>query len=353
MDWKDKKQVEAVDHYYETAIGPGLSPEAVNQTAQLVKSTAIVPTQARVMIRSFARAGTPEYAVLAAELVSRINETSPQALATIPADERAFSLMVTQAVNAGMDRVQAVDLARERVYRTDPALQEKLKAVTDDKEFRKHNLETLNKQIDKNFDTLFRRQPDAPKAMQGEFDNLTKLYYTKTQDEIQARTLAWRDLMHVWGVTDVNPGGKQMMKYSPEKIFWNGEPNNWMRKQLEKEIEPYLAKQPDVIVAFTEKGAAPPPPKNDTSAVRIVADEITARARIPSYAVMRQRTDGLFEPVLDDKNRPARWTPDFASTPEGRERAAEQKKVIEEAQRRRQLAIEAAKAGVGARYGAQ
>jgi hypothetical protein len=54
----------------------------------------------------------------------------------------------------------------------------------------------------------------------------------------------------------------------------------------------------------------------------------------------------LLEPIFDDKNRPVRWAPDYAGTPE-------RKKMIEEAQRRRQLAIEAAKVGVGARYGAQ
>jgi hypothetical protein len=344
MDWKDEKQVKAVDEYYKTAIGPGLSPEVINQTAQLVKSTAIVPTQARMLIRSLARSGDPEHAVMAAELVSRINETSPQALETIPQDERAFSLMVTEAVNAGMGRVQAVDLAREAIYRTDPATKEKLKAVTNTPDFKKGNLKALNKGIDKNFDTLLRSQPDAPKAMQGEFENLTNLYYTKTQDPEQARTLAWQDLMHVWGVTDVNPGGKQMIKYSPEKIFGDGQPNNWMRKQLESDIEPYLTKR-GVIAAFDEKGAAAPPPKADMSGVRIIADDITARAKVPSYAVMKQRTDGLFEPVLDDKNRPARWTPDFASTPQGQERAAEQKKMIKEAQRRRELTIEAQKGG--------
>ena len=323
LDWKDKKQIEAVDDYYEGMVGQrsAFDPDVMTATANLVKNTAVVPTRVRSMVRSLARSGNVDHAVAAAELVARLNEQSPQALETIPQDERAFSLMVSDSVSAGMDKQLAVETARQRVYQTSADEMEKLKAVYNAKDFEKDNLGALNKQIDKNFDALFTTQPEAPAAMQGEYDSLVRNYFVRTRDADQARELAWRDLMHVWGATDIN-GGRQLMKYAPEKLYWNGDAGSaeWMRPQLVRDV----SKAVSVIPRF--------PPES----LRVVADDRTARVEQPDYAVIHIREDGLPVPVLDEQNRPLRWRPDFNQTPEAEKLRQEQARNVELAREARQ-----------------
>jgi hypothetical protein len=345
LDWKNEKQVKALDDTYKSMVGDNpFTPEAMSATALMVKNTAIVPTPVRSLVRSLARSGSPDHAVAAAELVSRINEASPQALETIPADERAFSLMVSESVAAGMDRTEAVNLARQRVYQTSPEETAKLKSVYDAKDFKKDNLNALNSGIDKNFDTFFRSQPDAPPQMQAEFDSLTRDYFVKTNNPDQARTLAWRDMARVWGVTDINGGGLKMMKYSPEKLFGDGQPNKWMRKQLEDEVRQIQEQKPRNVSTGTVGGepsgpaSSEPSPlqiKVDPKSLQIVADDITARSRTPTYAVLHQRPDGLFEPILDDRNQPLRWHPDYRLTAEGKKQIEEQQQTFERAKKAR------------------
>lgn len=347
LDYKDKEQAAAVDRSYRALLGGAspFAPASLSATALLVKNTGIVPETVRSMVRSLARSGQPQHAVMASDLVARLNEAAPQALETIPADERAFALMVSQSVAAGMDAPTAVETARARVYEASPEELEKLKAVYDAKDFKTGNAKALNSFIDKNFDAFFRAQPEAPPALAGEFENLTRGYFIKTHDPEQARTLAWRDLLRVWGLTDINGQGLQLMKYAPEKLYGNGQPNSWMRQQLEDEVRQIQEPQPRNVSRGTVGGepAGPasqePNPlavKVDPKAVRLVADDITARSSRPTYALLHQRADSLFEPVLDRFNRPARWAPDFSKTPEGRKQAEEQAALVERSRETRQ-----------------
>lgn len=301
MDAKSTEDRKAVDAYYKRQFGDAPpTAETLTNVVDFIRDVAVVPTTVRSGIRSLARSANPEQAVLAADLVARIQKAAPQVLDTMPQDEKAFSLMVSDNVAAGVESAVAVELARLRVYETPDSEMEQLRAVFKTKKFDKANTEALTEFIDDTFDPPFRLQPTAPPAMAGEYDDLVEQYFIRTRDEEVARRLAGQDLARVWGVSDTKDGkGRlQLMKFPPELVYGDGSKAPWMREQLEAEMR---EKAPDI----------------KPESVFLITDDRTAREKNKTWQVWTTREDGMIVPVLDKDNRPGRWRPLFKTSPEG------------------------------------
>ncbi len=308
LDSKNTDHVKAVDEFYNGLGGQDMlaSPEGRTMATNLVRQTGIIPSDMRSFIRVQARAGNQA----AAEMIERLNEDAPAVLRDLPQSEIAFGLQAAELSKAGMEPDQAMNLARKNVYQLEESEREVLSNQYQPE--RKNNLSALNGYIDDDFDGWFTSQPEAPAALQGEFENLTESYYLQTRDIGMARKLAWSDLKRVWAVTEIN-GGRHLMKYAPEAFYGVGD-NDWMQTQLQSDVATLGVTDP----------------------VKVVADNQTAREKVPSYAVLRVREDGLTEPVLNENNQPIRWRPDFASSEAGRKAAKEREDAVKSARKRAQ-----------------
>lgn len=309
LDSKNPDHRTAVDSYFAANVTENMQHNLA-LSVDLASKTGIIATPVQSMIRSLSKSGDTNQAVMAANTLARLQESAPQSLDSVPASEKAFAMQINTMVAAGTDPKQAVEIARHNVYQMTAPEREVVKGNYHDANYREKNLSTLTDYIDDAFDKPFRTEPEAPAAMQGEYSALTEQYFMQTQDIEQARALAWHDLSRVWGVTDLNGDGLSLMKYPPEKIYWNGQPNDWMAEQLAEDLQ-----------ALGVSGEA-----------RIVSDHITARSKQPSYALMKRRKNGLFEPVLDKNNQPARWRPDFALTSQAKQMQREQINMLNKAE---------------------
>lgn len=310
----------AVETYYIENIEEPFSDDGMNQTVELVNATTIIPKTAQELIQSHSKSGKPEQAVQAAELIARINEKTPQALSSIPADVKAFSLLVSRDVAAGMEPETAVELSRLSVYGT---TEEEKKAFADEfkintKNYREDNRSFLNDKIDDDFDpNLFDSQPATPLPMEAEFNLMVEQYLPLTKDLGQAKELAYTDLKNVWARTDIN-GFPEMSKYAPEAYYGQGD---WMRNQLIADVKKQLDTKEDVD------------PK-------VVVDPRTAREANPSYFVTTLDEDGVATPILDENNQPMRWIPDYSVSQEGKEQAVELEEMLEAAKVEREQRTE-------------
>lgn len=322
LDAKNPDDRKAVHAYFKQRFGDAPpTAETMTEIVDFIRDVAVIPTVVRGGIRSLARSANPEQAVLAADMIARIQKAAPQVLETMPKDEKAFSLLVSNNVGAGVEPQQAVELARLRVYETPASEMEQLRKVFMEKGFEKDNSGSLADLIDDEFDPIFRTQPSTPPAMMGEFNDLVEQYYIRTRDEELARKLAGQDLVRVWGVSDVvgsrveaQEGRLQMVKYPPEKVHGDGELNKWMRPQLEADIS-------DQKISGVK-----------AENVFLVADDRTAREKTRTWQVWHVRSDGRPVPVLDVDNRPARWRPQFDISPAGKSAADSKKKAKARAQ---------------------
>ena len=214
LDPGDPDHRKAVELAYTDIPGEPFSPVHNAATGQLVKQTGIVPKQVKSMVRSMAVAGNATQAMAMADLVDHIQTVSPSAISQFSTDEKAFALQVQEFVRAGTEPAGAVELARERVFKTSPAERDIVAANYRDESG--GNEDALDDLIDDDFDNLFPfNQPDAPPLLQAEFERLSETYFLKTHEINAARSLAWQDLQSVWGVSTIN-GSRQLMKYPPE-----------------------------------------------------------------------------------------------------------------------------------------
>ena len=319
LDHKNKEHKQSVNEFYEGMI-EGLDPlsdEAKTAAVDLSAQTGIVPESALVQIRTNAKSLDVDRAVGAADYASRLRESAPAAYATVPEDEKAFSLMVSEATNAGMPAEEAVTIAREFVYQTPDTEKEELKRVINNKDFRETSLSKLDDLIDDKWDTPTETQPEPSAAMTGEYNNLVKKYFIKTRDEELSNKLAGDDMKRVWGVTRLN-GGLQLMRTPPELKYGDGNESSWMQEQL-NDLGASLGVENPLI---------------------ILSDTRTARVRPTDYAIFTTDENGMEVPVLDANMRPARFKPDYESSREGVEQRDELNKKMDSASKQ-QAAIAA------------
>lgn len=282
LDPKDNGDKASVDAYYANMVEgqDPLSPEMLTRTVELAVQTGIVPETVRSFTRSFQRSPDPNRVVAAAEVIGRLEERAGAAIADIPEQDRAFASMVNSYMAAGTDAARAVELARETVYKTDPDVRKKW-----DKDFntpkRLKALESnLADRVDSEFGGWFTVNPSVEDEMVAEYSRLARGYYTLTRDDDIAEKHAFNDLKRTWAVTSIG-GPKRMMKYAPEAIYGGGD---WLEKQFAADVSA-LGLDPKRTI--------------------ISVDERTAREQAPSYALITIDEDGLPQPVLGKRWRPA------------------------------------------------
>ena len=283
--------------------------EGMNVAAEYTESTGIMPKQLVDVVHSHSLSGDTSQAVSASDLLSRINEKSPQVLASVSRQAKAFALSVSKSVSAGTEPEVAVELARMNAYEL---TKEETQAIKDrtgfgSTEFRDQTRVFLDDMIDDDFDRFTISQPELPVAMEAEFNSLLSSYIGMTKNADQARELAYSDLKSVWAMTEVN-GKPEMMKYSPELVYGSGGGAEWIRDQLIKEVKDLGYKGNPMIAV----------------------DPRTAREKSPSYLVM---VDG--EAVVGKDNQPLRWIPNYSASKAGRKSKKEMAEIMENAKQER------------------
>jgi len=305
LDYKDKNNQRGVDKYFKETIGtfPMDSAEAQQTATHIAASTGIVPQTAAAYIRTNIASQDFEQAAQAADFASRMREDAPQAYARLPQNERAFSLQVSELINAGMGKEDAVLTARKNVYETTDEEKNILSSQFNNTDFREESNSFLLDNVDDKWSGgFFSSSPSVPNEMEAEFNILTKSYFARTRDADQARQLAFDDLGKTWGVTELG-GNKRMMKYSPERIYGDGSASDWMQNQLDSKASEYGIKD-----------------------VQIISDATTARESRPSYVMYHNDEFGNPILVMDKNGEVVRFTPDYSSSNEAKKARKETEK---------------------------
>lgn len=246
--------------------------------------TRTLPKQAIAWAEKMRRSPDPVQVIPAAQFLSSLHETAPQALEGVDERTRAFASLVTDTAGAGTDPKEAVDLAKKIVYETPKEVVEQLQTQYRADKYDATSDSTLNSYINDEFDSALAVQPEAPLEMRAAFNAQTKRYFTITRGDIsKARALAWQDLKRNYGVSEVN-GVRQMMMLPPENF---GVTKEMVRADLD---------------AFVT--ANPPPDGSTAEDLMIVPDSTTQRAAVdfttgivapPSYKVFTRSGAPLYD----------------------------------------------------------
>jgi hypothetical protein len=257
--------------------------------SEMVRKTNILPASADSWARISVLSGQPEQVATGAGFLGRVNEANPRAWNY--ADDPRIGAMVDQVntfMKSGIVTERAFEMAHRNVYeRTDAQralLQDQYRvAIKDD-----DNSAALQDELDadENFDRAwFSGAPDAPLAMQAEFDSLVNQFFQLNNGDLTAaRRMASDTVRATYGYTTVN-GEPELMKYAPEKMFPG--------------MTPEVIRH-DVGAALQSVGYA-----GDASKVRLVPSPETERTSGRVFQLAELDEYGVPDVVLAPDNRAA------------------------------------------------
>jgi hypothetical protein len=226
LDPSDGKARKAVSDYFteHTKTQPPGSPIYTAAAIQMTQLLNVVPDVVVSWGRANMNSADPETAAKAAELYARIGEANPVAFGRAVDDTtRALASQINDAVRAGAPAARAVELARKNVSRSSAEI-EGLKTLyrAENNKIEKDNPKLLASLLssDDTYDpTVFGSAPDAPPALQGEFNQAVERYFGLVNgDAEKARELAFQDVKRKWGLSKVN-GKPELMPYAPEAMY--------------------------------------------------------------------------------------------------------------------------------------
>ncbi|MBF0246813.1 MAG: hypothetical protein HQL36_01875 [Alphaproteobacteria bacterium] len=310
LDPRDSGDRKAVDQYWRNVEAPamaGRDPQArAAGIADFANKTGILPDDVKGYLRGAMRSGAPEDVARAADMLARLQDSSPEVLGDMDRKDIALGLEVADLMRAGVAPDQAVERAREAI---DPANQAMREARKEGLKGLRSKYETWVKDhfdptglldflpFGPSNDTALSPDGGMKDQVLSDFDNLFEDWYLRTGNEETARKQAFQELRRVWGPSSVD-GGQHAMRYPPEAFYGLGDPEadgEWMRDQLLGDLR-----------------QAGLPKDTGTDDLLLVPDARTARESAtgkPTWLVM-SRKDGAFIPFADKDGKPLRWRPD-------------------------------------------
>ncbi len=312
IDRGTKDHEDAANHYFEKNLLPeleGQDPSAVlNASLSFVTKTQIVPQRVQTMARGMLFTGTPDQQVAAADFVSAIRESAPQAIRDFGDQALQKAEYLNQMASMTGDPQEAVRLYSDATKVSDQVRSFRSRAASEEKHFTE-NRKFLEERSNRFDVATGLRDVAIPDAMQAEFDALQNDAYLRHGDYDASKAFAWKKISRTWAESSTGTGGgKKWVRHAPEAYVGPGE---WIEKQMMKDVQERLGREVDA------------------KRVRLVPDNLTARhasAGAPTYQVMVLNDDGVFEPVFNRNPQVGAvegWTPDYSSSDEAIERVRE------------------------------
>jgi len=294
--------------------------------ASMAVRTNVLPASAQSWARVNMMTGDPKEVALGASFFGRIKEANPQAW-DYSDDPRiaAFAEQINGSLASGVVTERAFEMARKNVYELDDNARRLLSERYRVDKVGDGNIDVLQSDLngDSNFDrTFFGGAPEAPLAMQAEYDQLVHEFYSYTGGDVEmSRQLASEAVRSVYGYTQVN-GTPEIVKFAPEKMYPG--------------LTPEIVRS-DVAATLTEIGV-----EADPAAVRLTPLPATERTRGRVWLLQQPDEYGAYDTVRDKDNVPVLYELPLGNNYDAARRTLAQQKVDEAAaERERQQKREA------------
>ena len=297
IDPKNKEQRSMVDQHFDQVLMPqiaGMNPEERNsEIAKYVNRVGIIPSEVQSLMRASLRNGSVDNQIASADLISKLQETSPKALYELDGSDVSYGMMLTNSLRGGLTPDEAVSQTRELF---NPLKEDVRKRRNED--FREIRIDSEKELADifskRSWSSLFLNETRLPKD-QGSFQqaqldyiNTYREQYVLTGNAEIAKDRASTIIGRQYGVTNVT-GGTRITKYPPEEYYAiDGIDNEWMSNQLVSDVSDHLG----IEVGRDDIALVP-----DVTTAR----EVNAKEN-PSYVVMVRNDRGEYTPTHKDRN---------------------------------------------------
>lgn len=295
LDPTDKDAKKGIDKLFTSQnIQPG-SMDSAQFGAEIAKRTNVVPESMVSWGRGALLSENPDLAAKAADALTLVQEQAPMAY-DFGVDEKtkALALNMSQQTRAGIAPADAFKNIQKLAQQT-PEQQERLRELYKSSfskpgkiaESNTAELQSMLSSDDRYDPTVFGSAPQAPVAMQAEFNQSVERNFMLSGGNIEsARKLAFNSVRAKWGYSKIN-GAPELMPYAPDEKY------GITRELINNDLPSFIKKDPFM---GTEKTIKP-------ADVKLIATPQTARTQGRKWAVGYENEYGDVEILADDKGQ--------------------------------------------------
>lgn len=352
LDPSNKSNKDAADSWYESNYGNFNinNNDDVNAVTAAVSKLGIIPTGLASKLNAASVAKDHNTVLPAAELVSRMYDTNPAVLSSMPKEKQSFYLNAKRLKDAGVTAEKAVEAAYDLAYNQTDFVKKQLSDEQSSSPYKKDRRSAASDFVSDR-SQWFRRDPSVKdtnvptKEFLQDYESLYDLNYRVAGGDADiAKKLTSQQIARAWSISEVN-GSAQLMKYAPEAMHQGG-PSGWQSAQWEEEKQrlTYGEKTGPIETSTNALGATSGRPGIATTTtperkvkgdVILVPDVHTPRNG--DYAIMISDKDGgLPQPYYDADGRPLRYRPELESWKPYQELLTDQKASVEQTMQKAQ-----------------
>ena len=275
-----------------------------------------IPTDVSDLLNAMARSTNAQQSQFALESLKLLQEQAPE----------AFNKRIDEAAQKKLDRYSVMSQ-----YMDGPAVQERLRGGIDaaDRALRDQLRKDASKivvesdqykNITNLFDTAFTFEPSADgstkAALQQDYQVLFQENYSVMADPEMAHEATTKQLMRIWGPTELGGRGKMLVKYPPQLMGYLPSRENFVNMQVREE----LGLKPGDTYQL----------KGDEQTLREFQEYRDGRrSRLPSYWVVRFDENGQIKMAEDGFGLATRWSFEMTDGMKSMERAEFDRKNVE------------------------
>lgn len=303
LDPNNARNQKIIDSNFAKSAQTNKNPEQLG--FDLSVNTGIIPTQFKNVLSGRLTIGSPKQQVESAKNIIDMISKRPSLQDQFRSEELKLVNEMKDNIDIGLPAEQIVKYAKDNLNKISSLDKKARIDLYENKDYKKQldkNYKDLQSKLrdEAGFD-LFKTKAEIPPQLELYYKQLVKNAIVSDGMTPEGAIKATEDkIKKEWAITNI--GQKRLQRGAPE-AFYNVYGNtDWIKGQLSSTITKY---------ELNEKK-----PKLDNYTLEPIPQSIINNK--PSYYIQKQNQYGMFEFVMDNKNQPVIFTPDYLKTEEAK-----------------------------------
>lgn len=299
LDPNKPRNQKIVDFNFAKTAQSSKNPEQLG--FDLSVNTGIIPTQFKNVLSGRLSIGNPNQQVESAKIIIDMINRKPSLQDQFRSDELKLINEMKDNIDIGLPAEQVIKYARDNLNKINSLDKMARMQMYENKDYKKQldsNYKNLqNKLRDEAGFDLFKTKAEIPPQLEIHYKQLVKNALVSDGMTPEGAIKSAEDkIKKEWAITNI--GRKRLQRGAPEAYYNIYGDTDWIKGQLSSTIAKYQ---------LTDKKV-----KLDNFTLEPIPQSVIDNK--PSYFIQQQNEYGMFNYLLDDKNQPVIFTPDYLKT---------------------------------------
>lgn len=303
LDPNNSRNQKIIDSNFAKFAQTNKNPEQLG--FDLSVNTGIIPSQFKNVLSGRLAIGSPNEQLQSAKDIIEMIKKTPSLENQFTSDELKLVNEMKSSLDIGLPAEKIAQYARDNLSKISSLDKKARNDLYENKDYKKQldkNYKDLQSKLrdESGFD-MFKTKAEIPPQLELHYKQLVKNAIVSDGMTPEGAIRAAEDkIKKEWGITSI--GAKRVQRGAPEVFYGIYGNTDWIKGQLSNTITTYELN--------AEK------PKLDNYTLEPIPQSIINNK--PSYYIQKQNQYGMSEFLMDSKNQPVIFTPDFFKTEEAK-----------------------------------